>query len=281
MLLSPTTEHLHDKQFPQSAVKDYVHDIFAFTDTDGVYHKGLVDCSDAEAYDELLTSMEVVWEEREQEVFSDRKSHQPQFFSWFMKYKAKEFREHTLRSLRENAGLGSPPKAFYTNNNKSINAALKECVNYKKRHWGVFNAKMKKAVDQQQREVGKAIIGCGKYRVHTEYNFLSIPEEKWFRMTQLQRLQMLKKFNTCTVRSGGQTGDVADKRAQPTNSQWHDITTGQFRVEESESLLSVSYEEVVAATKIPQETAEGIWKKVAMLVNVSPLLQDLGAEIEW
>ena len=62
---------------------------------------------------------------------------------------AREFREHTLCSLRENADLGSPRKAFYTNGNESINAVLKECVNYKKQQWGIFNQKMKKAVEQQ------------------------------------------------------------------------------------------------------------------------------------
>ena len=46
---------------------------------------------------------------------------------------------------------------------------------------------MKKAVEQQQHEVEKAVISCGKYCIRTEYAFLSIPEEKWFRMMQPQR----------------------------------------------------------------------------------------------
>ena len=145
---------------------------------DGSYHEGLVDCCDAEEYDKLLVSMEVVWNHREQLAFSDRKSHQSQFFAWFSKYKAREFREHTLWFLREDVGLGSPPKAFYTNDNESINSLLKECTDYKKQQWGVFNQKMKKAVEQQQREVEKAVIGCGKYRLRTEYSFLVIAKEK-------------------------------------------------------------------------------------------------------
>lgn len=257
--------HLRDRQFPQCFVKKYVHDIFGYTDPDGIYHEGLVDCCDDKAYDDLLASMEVVWNEREHHAFSDHKSHKPEFHSWFMKYKAKEFREHTLRSLREAVGLGSPPKAFYTNDNESINAVLKECVNYKKQQWGVFNQKMRKAVEQQQHEVEKAIIGCGKYRIRAEYKFLAVPEEKWFRMTQVQRLHQLKKFNTCFVRNGGLTGSTVDKG----DSQCRDITVGQFRLEEGESTLSVSYEEAIAATQLPKETAEGIWKKAAMLVTES------------
>ena len=83
---------------------------------------------------------------------------------------------------------------------------------------------------------------------------------------QAQRLQKLKKFNSCSVHSGGQT-DVAEKGAEQTSSQCDDITVGHFRLEESESLLSVSYEEAVAATQLPKETAEGIWKKAAMLIT--------------
>ena len=138
------------------------HNIFGYTHQDGIHHEGLVDCCDDKAYDEALASMEVVWSEREHQAFSDHKSHKPEFHSWFMKYKAKEFREHALRSLGEAVGLGSPPKAFYNNDNESI---LKECVNYKKQQWGVFYQRMRKAVEQQQYEVEKPIIGCGKYRI--------------------------------------------------------------------------------------------------------------------
>ena len=100
--------------------------------TDGLYHEGPVDSCSAEEYYKLLASMEVVWNEREKEVFSDQKSHQVEFFSWFLQYKSKEIREHTLRCLREEVGLGSPPKAYYTNDNKSINSLLKESTGYKK-----------------------------------------------------------------------------------------------------------------------------------------------------
>ena len=38
---------------------------------------------------------------------------------------------------------------------------------------------------------------CEKYHLCAEYSFLILPEEKWFRMTELQRLQHFKKLNTC------------------------------------------------------------------------------------
>lgn len=105
-----------------------------------------------ESFDELLASMETIWNKQEEAAFSDRKSHQAQYFSWFNKYKAKEFREHTLRFVREEASLGSPPKAFYTNDNESINAVLKEHVDYKKQQWGVLNQKMKKLLSSSSKK---------------------------------------------------------------------------------------------------------------------------------
>ena len=63
-----------------------------------------------------------------------------------MKYKAKKVYEHTLQSLREAVGLGSPSKALYTIGNESQYNQLWECVNYKKEQWGAFNQKTRKAV---------------------------------------------------------------------------------------------------------------------------------------
>ena len=120
----------------------------------------------------------------ESNAINDCKSHKNAFHSWFLKYKAEDFRHCTLRSLREDNGLDSPPTAFYTNDNEAINAKLKECLGYKKHQWALFNAKMKELVKQRQQEVQKAIIGFGQYRLRPQYSSLSATEEKWFRMSQ-------------------------------------------------------------------------------------------------
>ncbi len=144
----------------------------------------------------------------EEVAFSDRKAHQTNFHTWFVKYKAEEFRRCTLRSLREDVGLGSPPVGFYPNDSESINALLKESLNYKKQQWAIFNEKMKKIVDQQQQEVEKSIIGYGEYQLRGHYSFLAVPEEKWFSMSKEQRMQCIKKLNTCTVRTQVTTSQI-------------------------------------------------------------------------
>ena len=105
----------------------------------------------------------MMWEQREQIAFQGRKSHEPGFHAWFTRYKADDFHHCTLRSLREDVGLGSPPRLFYTNDSESLNAQLKESLGYKKHQWGLFNEKVKRMVEQQQHEMEKVIIGYGKY----------------------------------------------------------------------------------------------------------------------
>ena len=197
----------------------------------------------------------------------DHRSHHVNSFSWFCQYKSKEIREHTLRCLREEVGLGSPPMKNYTNENESINAFLKESVNYKKQQWAVFNQKMKKLVEQQQREVEKAVIGCGKYRLRPEYIFLAVDEEKLFRMTEAQRLRHLKKLITCSIRDSQQACSTNTSNDDVQQNS-HDITVGQFRLGEANS-LSVSYEEAITDTRIPKEIAERIWAKAVILTTES------------
>ena len=184
-------------------MKQYTHDIFGWSETDGSYHEGLVDCRDIQSFN---TSLKPKWDHQEQNSFQDRKSHEVNFNAWFTKCKADDFRYCTLRSLREDIGLGSPPLAYYTIDSESINALLKESLGYKKHQWGVFNEKVKRIVKQQQREVKKAIIGYGEYMLRPQYSFLAIPEEKWFRMSQDQRLRWIQKFNACAVCSHTEEG---------------------------------------------------------------------------
>ena len=87
----------------------------------------------------------------------------------------KDFCHCTLRSLREEIGLGSPPRPFYS---ESLKVLLKGSLGYKKHQWGHFNNKVKKVIEQQQREMEKAIIGYCEYQLRKQYSFLAVPEEK-------------------------------------------------------------------------------------------------------
>ena len=72
-----------------------------------------------------------------------------------------------LRCVREECGLGCPPDILTTNASESVNAVLKRKVD--------FIDKLKELVQEQQREVERAVIGRGKYHFREQYRFLEIP----------------------------------------------------------------------------------------------------------
>ena len=100
------------------------------------------------------------------------------FYLWFTKHIADICRNHTLRFLREDVGLGCPPMAFRTSDSESFNAMLKDCIGFKKQKWAVFNSIIKIPVNKQQQEFEKAIIGLEQYCLQEQYSFLSIPALK-------------------------------------------------------------------------------------------------------
>ena len=53
--------------------------------------------------------------------------------------------------------------------------------------WPIFNDKMKRLVDQSQREVEKAVIGTGRYQVKEQYRHLIVDQKKRLQMTEAQR----------------------------------------------------------------------------------------------
>ena len=144
--------HLKDNHFPDTAVKEYIHDLFGWQESDGTVHEGLVDSCNAEQFNKNLRLLADKWNSLEKTTFTDQKHTSPTFIVSLLNKKQK---------YREDVGLGCPPWAFYTNANESVNALLQDCIAYKKQQWPVLNGKIKKAVDDHQHEMEKAIIGQG------------------------------------------------------------------------------------------------------------------------
>ena len=108
-------------------------------------------------------------------------------------------RDSMLLPVRAKSGLGSPPDHFYTNSSECINNVLKVKVNYKVTELTLFMDKIHQLVEEQQRECEKAVIGCGKYVMLDQYQYLQISEREWFTMTKEKRLQWLMKYNDTSV----------------------------------------------------------------------------------
>ena len=155
-----------------------------------------------------------------------------------------------LKSVREEAGLGVPPSVFTTNASESVNAMLKRKVEYKKNELPSFVAHLKQLVDEQERELERAVIGRGKYQFAEAYRFLEIKEIDWFRMTKEQRPKHMQKIANVQLAF---TGEVPGDNA---SSKGISCTATQ---------LPIRPEDFQSGLKVPLATVQGIWKKAEEL----------------
>lgn len=79
-----------------------------------------------------------------------------------------------------------PPAPFSTNASESINAMLKRKVNYKKNELPAFVQHLNEIIDEQQRELERAVVGRGN-QFQDDYKHLEVSEKDWFRMTKQQK----------------------------------------------------------------------------------------------
>ena len=80
------------------------------------------------------------------------------FFEWLSQHKVDIIVSGMLKQIRQQAGLGAPPSSFTTNTCESINAILKRKVDFKKNALPTFVHHLKQFVEEQQREVERAIV---------------------------------------------------------------------------------------------------------------------------
>lgn len=138
--------------------------------------EGLVDSKDEAEFQKNLSVILKRWQELE-ECPQDGMA---KFIDWFVKNKVDVIQTTMLRSIREDAGLGCPPVPFSTNASECVNKMLKNKVQYKRSELPQFISKLKELCDEQDREVERAIICRGKYRLRPQYQHLQVSETKWF-----------------------------------------------------------------------------------------------------
>ena len=155
----------------------------------GQLQYGLVDAADEDQLDSTLSKFSSRWNTLEEPYNSP-----PSFHTWFVKHCCCVVAQFMLRSVREKAGLGSPPTPYYTNEVESKNRVLKEEVLYKSCQLPDFIQKMKSVFEQQKAEIERAVVNTGEYRLRAEYQHLSVESSKWFKLSNEQRRRKIEKF---------------------------------------------------------------------------------------
>ena len=154
------------------------------------YIEGLIDAENDQEYENGLQSLIRKWKALD----ANEDGPVCSFTGWFVQYKNAAVKEGLLRPNRQRAGLGDPPSQFTTNASESVNALLKNKMDYKKHELPVFLDKLKEVIDEQERELERAIIDRGKYKFCTDYQYLVKKQSDWFlKMSGVQRETHLKK----------------------------------------------------------------------------------------
>lgn len=171
-----------------------------------------------------------------------------------MKNKVDVIRHSMLCSVREEAGLGSPPDPFFTNASECVNSMLKNKVQYKRSELPRFIEKLKELCDEQDREVERAVISRGKYRFRSQYCNMEVPETKWFQMSREQRVKHLKKVSNLSVSDVRDTSEVTfcSDVSGPSTSQAEEVTV---------HLLLEKLKPISSHLTLPLDTIQGIARK--------------------
>ena len=175
---------LTDLLLPESTREVIVRDIFG-TQQCTVYIKGFLDAADHSEFDQHLLSLKEKWDELEYSI-NPRKD--PHFYHWLLKNEVEDMKSSMIASVHESAGLGSPPVAYMTNRNESMNNVAKAHADYRQSNW-ISLADMFDLVNTQFKEVEKAVFCMGEYRSKAAYKSLEVENSKWFLMSsdQLQK----------------------------------------------------------------------------------------------
>ena len=151
---------LQELQYPESAIKEVVSDIFGCKQG-STLSEGLVDSNSDEEFNEKLNLLEERWKQLEA-----AHNVESSIYDWFVQHKAPVMKATMIKSIREEACLGIPPEPFTTNASETINSVIKAHVSYKPSQLMEFVGRLKELVDEQEREIERAVIKRGKYQLH-------------------------------------------------------------------------------------------------------------------
>ena len=113
---------------PERIREEITRDIFGYQ-MGAIYVKGILDAESTTDFDLRLSSLREKWNGLEQSIHPHK---DPQVYGWILKNEAATMKECMIASVRESAGLGSPPIKYSTNRNESMNNVAKSHTDYHK-----------------------------------------------------------------------------------------------------------------------------------------------------
>jgi hypothetical protein len=189
-------EKLKSFGIPSAVSQEFLSDIFGRR-VGNSFEESLVDSSSVEEVEPRLLMLKDVWDGREKPYAP---ASGPRFHDFFCRFQANVVKYHMRRDLREAVGLGSPPSIFTTNASESVNATIKQKVDYKKSEWPKFNNEMKQLVTYQREEIIWSLSGRGQYRLKPDFSHYQVPVQEWMKMRLDQRQTIISSFDKASIK---------------------------------------------------------------------------------
>ena len=234
-------DKLRNLRISQGVMREFLDDIFGKR-VGSHFEAGLVDAKSESAFRTALEGLKCRWNNLERSCSSG--STDPQFHSWFCKYKAEDIIKCALPSVRVRAGVDSQC-LFTTNSSESLNRVIKEEVEWKENKLPNLISHLHKLTMRHHSEMEKAVISRGEWCLCPQYSALQVEESEWFGpMEDEQKQKHMKKVLSTQV--------IIQRSSRPNSS----------------SILSVPVESAVTTLpSISSSTLDGIWKKATLLVQ--------------
>ena len=105
---------------------------------------------------------------------------------------------------------------------------LKSKVDYQKSELPKFIEKMRCLVDEQRKELERAVCRRGKYRFCSQYQYLEVEEGKWFNMTPERRHKHLLEVHQTVLAVSGDELSAVSKQHSTSFSQHVQSTSCSF-----------------------------------------------------
>lgn len=157
--------------------------------------------------------------------------------------------------IRAKAGLGNPPKKFYTNDSETNNERIKHRMDHREAGLCSFVAGMKQLAYSQETEFAKALCGMStEYKVRDAFSSFVVPASKWYDMREDQRRSYVIRVYKLAI-----------SKTYAANPQ-HCVLSSRSDVQLP--TLGTSPERSGLASIIPLPVLKGIWRQAELLLSV-------------
>ena len=226
----------------QSVWKEFLSDIFG-AQVGYNYQKGLIDTDSSVSFTAALQNCKEKWNNLECSCFLQ--DHCPQFFDWFLRYKADDMINCMLSNVRAKAGITEVGGKYTTNNSEAVNHIIKIEVEWKESKLPVLIHHLQSIANEHQELVQKAVISKEEWKFCREYQSLQVDEHTWFsKMTLESRQQHIQKVQSTKL--------IANNSSHSNDSV--------------ASRITISFN-VLKDCDISHVTLAGIWHKASQLIE--------------